>query len=69
MVKLLREVKVKPKIVVEVGYQEIQKSPNYESGFALRFPRLIRVRDDKGPREADTIQRIKHLYETQGKAG
>ncbi len=64
-----REVKVKPKIVVEVGYQEIQKSPNYESGFALRFPRLIRVRNDKGPREADTIQRIKHLYETQGKAG
>lgn len=64
-----RSVWVKPKIVVEVAYQEIQKSPNYESGFALRFPRLVRVRDDKGPGEADTLERIKNLYKTQGKAG
>lgn len=62
-----REVEVKPKVVVEVGYQEIQKSPNYESGFALRFPRLIRVREDKGPREVDTIQRVKRLYAVQGR--
>jgi len=64
-----RKVEIKPKIVVEVGYQEIQKSPNYESGFALRFPRLIRVREDKGPEEADTIERVKELYESQGRAG
>ncbi len=64
-----REVVIKPKIVVEVGYQEIQKSPNYESGYALRFPRLVRIRDDKGPEEADTIQRLIELYKSQGKEG
>ena len=46
---------------MEVGYQEIQKSPNYESGYALRFPRLIRIRDDKGPDEADTPQRVEDI--------
>jgi DNA ligase-1 len=62
-----RVAKIKPKIVVEVGYQEIQKSPNYESGFALRFPRLIRIRDDKSPEEADTIERVKNLFESQAR--
>ncbi len=64
-----REVYLKPKVVVEVAYQEIQKSPNYESGFALRFPRLVRVREDKSPEEADTIDRIKELFKSQGRAG
>ncbi|MEM5829151.1 MAG: ATP-dependent DNA ligase [Candidatus Aenigmatarchaeota archaeon] len=65
-----KNVKVKPKIVVEVAYQEIQKSPNYESGFALRFPRFVRDRTaDKSPEEADTIERIKSLFESQGRAG
>jgi len=64
-----KNVEVKPKIVVEVGYQEIQRSPNYESGMALRFPRLIRIREDKSPMECDTIQRIKELYKSQGRAG
>ena len=64
-----KNVKVKPKIVIEVGYQEIQKSPNYESGFALRFPRFIRERVDKSPEEADTLERVKSLFESQGKAG
>jgi DNA ligase-1 len=64
-----KNVKIKPKIVIEVGYQEIQKSPNYESGFALRFPRFIRERVDKSPEEADTIERVKALFESQGKAG
>lgn len=62
-------VEIRPEIVVEVGYQEIQKSPNYESGFALRFPRLIRVRTDKSINECDTINRVKELYESQGKVG
>ncbi|HIE34337.1 MAG TPA: ATP-dependent DNA ligase [Candidatus Altiarchaeales archaeon] len=56
-----REVKIRPKVVVEVGYEEIQKSPTYESGYALRFPRLIRIRDDKGPDEADTPQRVENI--------
>lgn len=62
-----REVEIEPKIVVEVAFQEIQKSPNYESGFALRFPRIVRIRDDKGAEEADTIERVKYLYEQQFK--
>jgi DNA ligase-1 len=64
-----REVVLKPKIVVEVGYQEIQKSPNYESGMALRFPKLQRIREDKGPDEADTLERVKKLFESQGRSG
>jgi len=54
-----------PKIVVEVAYNEIQKSPKYECGMALRFARITRIRDDKTPEEADTIQRVKEIYEKQ----
>jgi len=61
-------VRVKPEIVVEVGYQEIQRSSNYESGMALRFPRMMRIREDKSPRECDTILRITELYKSQGRA-
>ena len=64
-----REVKLKPKVVVEVAFQEIQKSPNYESGLALRFPRMIRIREDKGPDDADTIERLEELFKSQGKKG
>ncbi|MEM5791152.1 MAG: DNA ligase, partial [Candidatus Aenigmatarchaeota archaeon] len=60
---------IKPKVVVEVAYQEIQKSPNYDSGFALRFPRLVKIREDKSPDEADTLERVRELYKTQGRAG
>ncbi len=63
-----KEVKVKPKIVIEVGYEEIQKSPTYESGFALRFPRVIQVRADKGPDEASTLDYVKKLYAGQKKS-
>jgi len=58
-------VRVKPEIVVEVAYNEIQKSPKYSSGYALRFARIVRIRDDKRPEEADSIQRIKKLYARQ----
>lgn len=64
-----RLVKIKPKIVVEVAYQEIQKSPNYDSGYALRFPRLIRLREEKGAEETDTIERVLELFKTQGRVG
>jgi DNA ligase-1 len=72
--KRLRELKtkeskwtvhVKPEIVVEVAHNEIQKSPRYKSGFALRFARISRFRDDKTPEQADTIQRMRKLYEKQ----
>lgn len=52
------EVKIKPSIVVEVGYQEIQSSPKYASGFALRFPRILRIREDKSVEEVDTLEKI-----------
>jgi len=64
-----REVEIKPKIVVEVAFQEIQKSPKYKSGLALRFPRLIRIRSDKSADEADTLVRVEKLYKSQGKVG
>ncbi len=61
------KVRIKPKVVVETGYQEIQKSPTYESGYALRFPKLIRIREDKSVEEVDTLNRIENLYLTKSK--
>lgn len=59
------EIKIKPKIVIEVAYEEIQKSPTYSSGYALRFPRLLRVRWDKGPEEIDDLERIEKIFKMQ----
>ncbi len=56
---------VKPAIVAEVAYNEIQKSPRYKSGFALRFARISRFRDDKSPEDAGTLQRLQQLYDKQ----
>ena len=60
-----RRVFVVPKIVVEVTYNEIQKSPKYKCGMALRFARINRLREEKSPEEADTIQRVREIYENQ----
>ncbi|MBI2176651.1 ATP-dependent DNA ligase [Candidatus Woesearchaeota archaeon] len=61
-----RLVKVRPKIVIEVAYEEIQKSPTYESGYALRFPRVIRNRsDEKGIGDINTLQDVERLYRQQ----
>jgi DNA ligase-1 len=56
---------VKPSIVVEVAFNEIQRSPHYKSGFALRFARITRFRDDKRPGDADTLQRLSSIYQDQ----
>jgi DNA ligase-1 len=56
---------VLPKIVVEVAYNEIQKSPKYKSRMALRFARITRVRDDKNPEDADTIAKVRAIFEKQ----
>ena len=56
---------VKPKIVVEVAYNEIQKSPHYKSGFALRFARITNIRHDMNPQQVDTICRLQQLYAKQ----
>jgi len=58
-------VKVSPKIVIEVSYEEIQSSPSYSSGYALRFPRFIRLREDRTPEDIDTLKTIEELYKTQ----
>ena len=56
------EVEIKPAVIFEVAYEEIQKSPSYSSGYALRFPRLVTVRDDKSLEEADSLERVTFLY-------
>lgn len=56
-------VHVRPEIVVEIAYNEIQRSPKYMSGFALRFARVKRIRDDKPPREVATMDDIRGLFE------
>jgi len=60
-----RQVKIKPKIVVAVTYQEVQKSPNYNSGWALRFPRLTALRPDKPLSEITTLEEIEKDFEMQ----
>ncbi|MBA7595911.1 DNA ligase [subsurface metagenome] len=60
-----KSVKIKPKIVISVTYQEIQKSPNYNSGFALRFPRFTALRPDKPVSEITTLEEIKKDFEHQ----
>ena len=55
-----------PQVVFEVGYSEIQKSPNYASGYALRFPRFVRVRDDKGIDEVESLGSLEARYRRQG---
>jgi DNA ligase-1 len=59
------EVELKPAVIFEVAYEEIQKSQSYSSGYALRFPRLVRVRDDKSLEEADSLERVESLYRVQ----
>jgi DNA ligase-1 len=54
-------VTVEPSVVFEVGYEEIQSSPTYDSGYALRFPRFVGVREDKDPADADSVERIESL--------
>jgi len=58
-------VRVRPDVVVEVEYNEIQKSPTYPSGLALRFARIARLREDKSPAQASTLEELRHLYERQ----
>jgi len=59
------EVDIAPEVVFEVGYEEIQASPTYSAGYALRFPRFLGVREDKDPADADTLERVERLAERQ----
>ncbi|HXM21007.1 MAG TPA: ATP-dependent DNA ligase [Terriglobales bacterium] len=56
---------VEPKIVLEVAFNNMMRSDRHESGYALRFPRVVRLRPDKLPEEADAIERAQEIYEKQ----
>ena len=60
---------VKPEIVLEVAFNNMMRSTRHESGYALRFPRIVRLRPDKKPEDADTIETVKKIYEQQGVDG
>ena len=52
---------VKPTLVFELGFEGINRSPRHKSGIAVRFPRMLRIRDDKPLAEADTLQTLEAL--------
>ncbi|HEX69489.1 MAG TPA: DNA ligase, partial [Candidatus Bathyarchaeota archaeon] len=56
---------VKPSVVVEVTYQEIQETDEYTSGFALRVPKIVRFRTDKTVDEIDNVEKLRKLFELQ----
>lgn len=56
---------VKPQLVVEIGADEISVSPTHTAGYALRFPRLLKFREDKSPTEATTLNEIKKMFKNQ----
>jgi DNA ligase-1 len=56
---------VEPRIVLEVAFNNMMRSDRHDSGYALRFPRIVRLRPDKLPHDADTLERAKEIYEKQ----
>ncbi len=52
---------VEPRVVLEVAFDVVQPSARHKSGYALRFPRIVRLRDDKRPDEIDTLETVKQL--------
>ena len=60
-----RDVDLRPEVVLAVEYEEVQASAEYDSGYALRFPRFLGVREDLDPTDADTVGRVGDLYRSQ----
>jgi DNA ligase-1 len=56
---------VEPKIVLEVAFNNMMRSRRHESGYALRFPRILRLRPDKSVDEIDTLEMVKEIYARQ----
>ena len=54
---------VTPEIVIEVSFDSIQKSARHKSGFALRFPRIVRLRPDRSPADITSLDEVRELYE------
>ena len=60
---------VEPLLVLEVAFNNVMRSDRHDSGFALRFPRILRIRDDKPVSEIDTLERVAEIYESQPDKG
>ena len=56
---------VEPQIILEVAFNNIMRSDRHASGFALRFPRILRIRTDKPVAEIDTVERVEEVYQSQ----
>ncbi|MEO8874516.1 MAG: ATP-dependent DNA ligase, partial [Polyangiaceae bacterium] len=56
---------VEPTVVLEIAFNNVMVSDRHESGFSLRFPRIVRIRTDKPASEIDTVERVREIYETQ----
>jgi len=54
-----------PEIVVEIAFDRIQRSARHRSGYALRFPRIVRIRTDKSPEQIDDLATVERLFEAQ----
>ncbi len=57
--------RVEPKVVLEIAFDRIQESKRHKSGYALRFPRIVRIRDDKTVEQISTIDEVRRIYEGQ----
>lgn len=58
---------VEPTVILEIAFDGVQRSSRYDSGFALRFPRVVRQRKDLGPSDIDDVAQLEHLFKTQKK--
>jgi DNA ligase-1 len=56
---------VEPVVVMEIAFNNIQKSNRHDSGFALRFPRIVRLREDKPATDIDTLSRVREIFASQ----
>lgn len=56
------KIEVEPRIILEIAYSEIVKSPEYEAGYSLRFPVVKKIREDKGLADIDTVERLKSMF-------
>jgi DNA ligase-1 len=58
---------VEARIVIEVAFNAVMRSERHASGYALRFPRIVRMREDKPASEIDTLDRVRQIYDQQGR--
>jgi DNA ligase-1 len=56
---------VEPKIVIEVAFNNVMQSERHDSGYSLRFPRILRLRPDKPVEEIDTLERVAEIFHSQ----